>query len=61
MRDSSADIDANFVMNDQEEIVELQLTGEQTTCSESQLNEMMTHSKKTIQELIFKQKEALGA
>ena len=59
--DSSADIDANFVMNDQEEIVELQLTGEQTTCSESQLNEMMAHSKKTIQELISKQKEALGA
>lgn len=59
--DSSADIDANFVMNGKEEIVELQLTGEQTTCSEDQLNEMLAHSKKSIKDLIEKQKKALSA
>ena len=59
--DSSADIDANFVMNGKEEIVELQLTGEQTTCSEDQLNEMLVHSKKSIKDLIEKQKKALSA
>ena len=59
--DSSADIDANFVMNGKEEIVELQLTGEQTTCSEDRLNEMLVHSKKSIKDLIEKQKKALSA
>ena len=48
-------------MNGKEEIVELQLTGEQTTCSEDQLNEMLAHSKKSIKDLIEKQKKALSA
>ena len=61
LEDSSADIDANFVMNDEDQIIELQLTGEQTTCSEEQLNDMIKLSKQSVQLLIQKQKEALSA
>jgi len=61
LEDSSADIDANFVMNDDDQIIELQLTGEQTTCSEDQLNEMIKLSKQSVQLLIQRQKEALSA
>ena len=61
LEDSSADIDANFVLNDEDQIIELQLTGEQTTCSEDQLNEMIKFSKQSVQLLIQRQKEALSA
>ena len=61
LEDCSADIDANFVMNDEDQIIELQLTGEQTTCSEDQLNEMIKLSKQSVQLLIQRQKEALSA
>ena len=59
--DSNADVDANFVMNEKNEIIELQMTGEKTTCSEKQLNNMLELSKQSIQLLIKKQKEILGA
>ena len=59
--DSSADVDANFVMNEKNEIIELQMTGEKTTCSEKQLTNMLELSKQSIQLLIRKQKEILGA
>ena len=59
--DSTADVDANFVMNENNEIIELQMTGEKTTCSEKQLNNMLELSKQSIQLLIKKQKEILGA
>ena len=59
--DSGADVDANFVINEKNEIIELQLTGEQTTCSEEKLHEMLKYSKQSIQLLIQKQKEALSA
>jgi ribonuclease PH len=48
-------------MNDEDQIIELQLTGEQTTCSEDQLNEMIKLSKQSVQLLIQRQKEALSA
>ena len=59
--DSNADIDANFVMNEKNEIVELQMTGEKSTCNEKQLASMLELSKQSIQLLIKKQKEILGA
>ena len=59
--DSNADIDANFVINDVNQIVELQMTGEQATCSEKQLNEMLNLAKQSIQLLIKKQKNILSA
>ena len=59
--DSNADVDANFVMNEKNEIIEIQMTGEKTTCSEKQLTNMLELSKQSIQLLIKKQKEILGA
>ena len=59
--DSNADVDANFVMNEKNEIIEIQMTGEKTTCSEKQLSEMLELSKQSIQVLIKKQKEILSA
>ena len=59
--DSNAEVDANFVMNEKNEIIELQMTGEKTVCSEKQLANMLEFSKQSIQILIRKQKEILGA
>ena len=58
--DSKADIDSNYVMNDKNQIIELQLTGEKTTCSESEFLQMLAYSKKSIQEIILIQKKALS-
>jgi ribonuclease PH len=59
--DSKADIDSNYVMNDKNEIIELQLTGEKTTCSEAQFLEMLQYSKKSIGDIIALQKKVLSA
>ena len=59
--DSKADVDSNYVMNDKNQIIELQLTGEKTTCSEIQFLEMMQYSKKSIEEIILIQKKVLSA
>ena len=58
--DSKADIDSNYVMNDKSDIIELQLTGEKTTCSEEQFLEMLKYSKKSIADIIKLQKKALS-
>lgn len=58
--DSNADIDSNYVMNSNEEIIELQLTGEKTTCSETNFLEMLDCSKQCIREIIAIQKKALS-
>ena len=58
--DSKADIDSNYVMNDKGDIIELQLTGEKTTCSEGQFLEMLKYSKKSIADIIELQKKTLS-
>ena len=58
--DSQADVDSNYVMNDKGDIIELQLTGEQTTCSEEEFMKMLGHSKSSIAEIIALQKKALS-
>ena len=58
--DSKADIDSNYVMNSKGDIVELQLTGEKTTCYEEQFLEMLKHSKKSIADIIELQKKVLS-
>jgi ribonuclease PH len=58
--DSKADIDSNYVMNDKGDIIELQLTGEKTTCSEEQFLEMLKYSKKSIADIIELQKKVLS-
>ena len=58
--DSQADVDSNYVMNDKGDIIELQLTGEQTTCSEEEFMKMLQHSKTSIAEIITLQKKVLS-
>lgn len=58
--DSTASVDMNVVMTDQNEFVELQGTGEEATFSPNQLNELISLAQKGINELFSIQKDALG-
>ena len=59
--DSAAEVDANFVMTDTNQISEIQVTGEEFLFEDSQLNEMLDLAKKGIGEIIEKQKERLSS
>ncbi|WP_144462795.1 ribonuclease PH [Siminovitchia fortis] len=60
IEDSSALVDMNVVMTGAGEFVELQGTGEESTFTASQLQEMLAAAKKGMKELSGIQKEALG-
>ena len=57
--DSEAQVDANFVICDSEEISEIQVTGEEFFFNDNQFTEMFTLAKIGVKEIISKQKEAL--
>lgn len=57
--DSQANVDMNLVMTESGAFVEIQGTGEETTFSVEELNQMLALGKAAIEELIVKQKEAL--
>ena len=57
--DSEAQVDANFVICDSDEISEIQVTGEEFFFNEGQFEEMFKLAKIGIKEIILKQKEAL--
>ena len=59
--DSSAQVDLNLVMTEQEEIIEIQGTGEESPFSQEQLSGLIELGTKGIKELIQIQKDALGA
>ena len=59
--DSNADVDANFVINENDEIIELQMTGEKSTFTDVHLIKMLELSKQSAQLLINKQKKILSA
>ena len=58
--DSRADVDLNVVMTEHGEFVEIQGTGEETTFTRAQLNDMLDHAEKGCRELVAAQKAALG-
>ncbi len=58
--DSSADVDMNVVMTDENEFVEVQSTGEKKTFSEKQLRELLKIAKKGLKELIIMQKKTIN-
>lgn len=60
VEDSSAKVDMNIVMTDKEEFIEVQGTGEEAPFSLEDLNELIRLGRKGNQELIRKQKDALG-
>ncbi len=57
--DSEAQVDANFVICDSDEISEIQVTGEEFFFNDSQFTEMFLLAKTGVKEIISKQKEAL--
>ncbi|GGI64875.1 ribonuclease PH [Enterococcus alcedinis] len=57
--DSQANVDMNLVMTEGGAFVEIQGTGEETTFTGEELNQMLLLGKTAIEELIVKQKEAL--
>ena len=57
--DSEAQVDANFVICDTDEISEIQVTGEEFYFNDNQFDEMFSLAKIGVKEIIAKQKEAL--
>jgi len=57
--DSEAQVDANFVICDSNEISEIQVTGEEFFFNDAQFTEMFSLAKIGVKEIISKQKEAL--
>ena len=57
--DSAAQVDANFVICDSDEISEIQVTGEEFFFNDNQFAEMFSLAKIGVKEIISKQKEAL--
>ena len=58
--DSGAQVDMNFVMNENREFIELQGTGEGRAFSSEELGTLMSYGMKGISELMQAQREALG-
>ncbi len=58
--DSSAEVDLNLVMTDQDTLVEIQGTAEGVPFSRDRLNAMITMAEKGIRELLSLQKKVLG-
>ena len=57
--DSAAQVDANFVICDSDEISEIQVTGEEFFFNDAQFSEMFSLAKIGVKEIISKQKEAV--
>lgn len=60
IEDSNAEADANFVLNQAGEIIEIQATAETKAFNEQQLIEMLSYAKETCQKLFILQKQAIG-
>ncbi|MDN7240317.1 ribonuclease PH [Planococcus sp. N028] len=60
VEDSSAEVDMNLVMTGSGNFVELQGTGEESTFTRAQLNELLDLGEAGIQQLIAMQKQVLG-
>mgnify|MGYP003336111954 FL=1 len=58
--DSSAETDANFVINGNGMLIEVQATAEGAPFSEAELGEMLRLARKGTGELVAKQKAILG-
>jgi ribonuclease PH len=59
-QDSNADVDANFVISEQKEILELQYTAEKNSFSYTQMTEMYHQAEKAILEIIEIQRNILN-
>ena len=60
VEDSGAQVDANIIMTADGQIVELQMSGEESTFSEAQLASLLTLGKAGIKQLVELQRAAIG-
>lgn len=60
LEDSSADVDANFVLTEKGLIIEIQGTAEGVPFSKDDYNKLMSYAQDGVNELIKIQKEAIG-
>lgn len=60
LEDSDAETDANFVLTSSGGIVEIQATAEQTPFSKQEFNQLLRLAQLGVEELIRKQRKALG-
>ena len=58
--DLGAEVDANFVITENEKLVEIQMTSEEKLCSEDNFQQMLTIAKVGIKQLIEIQKKILS-
>lgn len=58
--DSNADVDANFVINDKLEMIEVQITGEKNSFSTEKLIELTKLSQEGIEKILKIQKEVMN-
>ena len=58
--DLGAEVDANFVITENEKLVEIQMTSEEKLCSEDNFQQMLTIAKHGIKQLIEIQKKILS-
>ena len=58
--DLGAEVDANFVITENEKLVEIQMTSEERLCSEDNFQQMLTIAKDGIKQLIEIQKKILS-
>ncbi|HEX2925501.1 MAG TPA: ribonuclease PH [Ruminiclostridium sp.] len=59
LEDSNAEVDMNVIMTDKGEFIEIQATGEKSSFSKKQLDELLDLAKSGIEELMKVQKEVL--
>ena len=60
VEDSGAEVDANIIMTAKGEIVELQMSGEESTFTEAELAQLLILGKSGIKSLVELQRQALG-
>lgn len=60
VEDSGADVDFNFVMDERDNIIEIQGTGEERPFSKQELDAMYQLAQQGIRQLVQAQKEAIG-
>ena len=60
MEDSGGQVDFNFIMDDEGNIIELQGTGEERPFSKKELDDMYLLAQNGIRQLVAAQKQAVG-
>lgn len=59
VEDSQADVDANFIMSTDNQLIEVQATGEKRPFSEAEYNEIFSLAKKGVAELLIMQRNII--